>query len=601
MDPSDNTLRFRWKKNEEITPLLSFGRDVLFGPLCLRAEDIFCLQQNTAEGYFDVSLHDTSKLQETKALFSVNQDNLLLKDFKLEPLHRNSHRVLTVQMYNPWVTEETLRDFLAKYVTVLPGVEKIRDTLGIWTGERQFRIMLKEDPGGYHGFLHPPASFTIGEDEGHLIYAGQPSLCRKCSRHGHTAETCSLQRCCYCEGLGHDASDCSPNAPLPSLRDMELVVKELAQEMLAQEMHAHGSRDRPRKTPNEKKQTPSKRRRRRRIGGTCLNPFIRSPVIGQEGAHSAATMGCGFRLGSLFPTAMARCRAALPWQQAVLGMLLVACRGQCSVETVLSPDCSVFLYKGCPPAGLEHATLLYICQRLAGQPRFLTLYDTIDHIPVYSAYSFKRSDGLKHADVSWMYEPQLSGGSDSGEMKPFPQDSLHGRFEESQAVLEDYSNSVGFERGQLNPDEHQANPSDKAATYTLTNVVPQDRAFNAGPWNQQEHRVRQRLNNYCRGPAYIVTGVTTSGLAIRRRGFPRVAVPTYLWSAYCCPEYDRNAPYEERAKLPAFAAHGRNEPGGRVTELSLTALHNFLKSATYVHKSFRIFQDDCVPPPSPQR
>ncbi|KAG9335521.1 hypothetical protein JZ751_004548 [Albula glossodonta] len=298
---------------------------------------------------------------------------------------------------------------------------------------------------------------------------------------------------------------------------------------------------------------------------------------------------------------MAERQAALPWQLWLLGVLVGVREAQGSVGVRVSPDCGVFLYQAHPPAGLEHPTLRYICQRLRGQPRYLTLYDPLDRIPVYSAYTFKPSDGLKRADVPWMFEPQLSGVSDLGEMQPFPQEEVHRRFEDGQAVLEDYSNTVGFERGQLNPDLHQADPDDKAATYTLTNVVPQVWEFSSGPWGQQENRVRQRLNNYCRGSAYIVTGVTTSGLAIRRRGSARVAVPTYLWSAYCCPRYDHNAPLAERSKLPVFASLGLNQRDSQVSELTITDLQDFLKRVTFVSRHFQIFQEDCLTPPSSLR
>ena len=181
-------------------------------------------------------------------------------------------------------------------------------------------------------------------------------------------------------------------------------------------------------------------------------------------------------------------------------------------------------------------------------------------------------------------------------MQPFPQGDLHSKFEDAQAVLEDYSNVVNYERGQLNPDEHQADPDDKAATYTLTNVVPQVQEFNNGPWKTQEHTVRQRLNNYCRGTAYVVTGVTTSGHTIRRHNQNRVGIPTYLWSAYCCIDYDHNAPFEERSKFPAFAYHGMNVKAGTVQEMSVQDLESFLKKVTYVDKRFQIFYDHCLPP-----
>lgn len=77
------------------------------------------------------------------------------------------------------------------------------------------------------------------------------------------------------------------------------------------------------------------------------------------------------------------------------------------VQETISRECKQFLYMGPPPRGLEEQPLKKICQFYAGKPQFITLYDTINHIPVYSAYTFKRSDGSKKVDVPWMYEPQV--------------------------------------------------------------------------------------------------------------------------------------------------------------------------------------------------
>uniref|UniRef100_A0A673XNM5 Zgc:172339 n=1 Tax=Salmo trutta TaxID=8032 RepID=A0A673XNM5_SALTR len=232
---------------------------------------------------------------------------------------------------------------------------------------------------------------------------------------------------------------------------------------------------------------------------------------------------------------------------------------EAEVQDNYSPECCECMYMGTTPLGLEDKSLKKICQRYNGKPRFVTLYDTLGHIPVYS-----------------MYEPQLSTVSDFGEMQPFPQGDLHRSFEDAQAVLEDYTNTVNLERGHLNPDEHQSDPNEKAATYTLTNVVPQVREFNIGPWKTHEHTIRHRLNNYCRGTAFVVTGVTTSGNMIRRHNIDRVA---------------------ERSKLPAYATHGLNEKERpEVVEISVQQLDNFLKSVTFVDKTFQIFYDNCVPP-----
>ncbi|KAI4824941.1 hypothetical protein KUCAC02_020653 [Chaenocephalus aceratus] len=281
--------------------------------------------------------------------------------------------------------------------------------------------------------------------------------------------------------------------------------------------------------------------------------------------------------------------------RAYILFVLVIVMAAAEVQENLSPNCKQFLYMGTLPRGLQQLSFKTICQFYKGKPRFVTLFDTFSHIPIYSAYTFKRSDGSKKVDVPWMYEPQLSTVSDSREMQPFPSENLHKSFEDAQAVLEDYSNSVMFERGQLNPDEHQADIHDKASTYTLTNVVPQVREFNIGPWKDHQHLIRRRLNNYCRGTAYIVTGVTTSGHSIRRHNINRLGIPTYLWSAYCCIDFDHNAPFSERSKFPVFAAHGLNDrEDNKVQEMTVQQLEDFLKKVTYVDSSFQIFYANCV-------
>lgn len=70
--------------------------------------------------------------------------------------------------------------------------------------------------------------------------------------------------------------------------------------------------------------------------------------------------------------------------------------------------CKDFLYLGTPPRGYLSTSLKKICQRYVDQPRFITFYDPKKHIPMYSAYIFKKSDGEKRVDVPWMFEPQVS-------------------------------------------------------------------------------------------------------------------------------------------------------------------------------------------------
>lgn len=286
------------------------------------------------------------------------------------------------------------------------------------------------------------------------------------------------------------------------------------------------------------------------------------------------------------------------WSWFGILLMFLILRSQASVVDDFSQvqRCKDFLYLGTPPRGYLSTSLKKICQRYVDQPRFITFYDPKKHIPMYSAYIFKKSDGEKRVDVPWMFEPQLATEKGSSNMEPFPQSTfMHKNFEDTQAVLEDYADVVQYERGQLNPDEHQADPLDKAATYTLTNVVPLIREFSFGPWSTQVEVIRKRLNNYCHGKAHVITGVTTSGNMIRRENLDRVAIPEFMWTAYCCTDYDHNAPYSERYKFPAFGAYGLNDRvNNHIVEVPIKYLEKFLKGKMEVDKNFQIFYNDCV-------
>lgn len=70
--------------------------------------------------------------------------------------------------------------------------------------------------------------------------------------------------------------------------------------------------------------------------------------------------------------------------------------------------CKDSLYMGTPPRGYLSNSFRKICQRYEDKPRYVTLYDPHRHIPMYSAYTFKKSDGEKKVDFPWMFEPQVS-------------------------------------------------------------------------------------------------------------------------------------------------------------------------------------------------
>lgn len=143
-------------------------------------------------------------------------------------------------------------------------------------------------------------------------------------------------------------------------------------------------------------------------------------------------------------------------------------------------------------------------------------------------------------------------------MIPFPPGPLDQNVVDSQAVEPDYINST-YSRGHLNPSLHHHSHEDRSATFTLANVVPQKAGSNDGPWEVLEQTVNKTLVSYCLGEAYIVTGIIPYRDDEHWLENHRVAVPEYIWSAYCCPNYNKSLPEELKDAFPTYAAIGRND------------------------------------------
>ena len=209
-------VRFQWTSAKQ--PKMEreeFTKKVLFGALKLKAADMFCLQDNPAGKGYDVTLHSSEKCRSLKERFELHKGEEPLAFLKCYNLDHTDYRLVTVHMYNPHVTAETIEGFLLRYARVDLGKRKdCKDTCGIWNGKRMFCCYLKSDPGGYDGLVHPPALFSIGADRGYLYYARQPLFCKKCRGNGHREDTCKgLRRCRFCAAEGHLAEDCpSPKA-----------------------------------------------------------------------------------------------------------------------------------------------------------------------------------------------------------------------------------------------------------------------------------------------------------------------------------------------------------------------------------------------------
>ncbi|XP_026547851.1 endonuclease domain-containing 1 protein-like [Notechis scutatus] len=188
--------------------------------------------------------------------------------------------------------------------------------------------------------------------------------------------------------------------------------------------------------------------------------------------------------------------------------------------------CNQFFLDEKPPK-LRPMNPARICQRYRNQYRFATMYDKTWHIPMYSAYKYNPGAGERSED--WMIEPQLALPGDHNR-KSMELESTCGinqtLLERSQAVDQDYRAAVRQDRGHLAPSSHQPDQDSKAATFTLTNIVPQFSALNQGQWREYEEHIN---TDGCR-ETYILVGAVPGNNTINNR----VNVPSHIWAAGCC-------------------------------------------------------------------
>ncbi|XP_051256030.1 uncharacterized protein LOC127363527 [Dicentrarchus labrax] len=246
-------------------------------------------------------------------------------------------------------------------------------------------------------------------------------------------------------------------------------------------------------------------------------------------------------------------------------------------------DCAGFLLEETPPhipGILEGGNILNqnrykpICQTLNNNRSFVTLYDTENKIPVFSAYKYIGKSNIPRPTAPWNIEPQLENKSNDKNMKRANEKKIY----YYQAGNTDYSNSRGFNRGHLFPSSYASTKNDKISTFTLTNAVPQDILFNSGSWANMESCIRCVLHEYCinnndNREGFLVTGAQPSTNNFLNN---KINIPSMLWSAFCC--------YSTRARRWLASAHWeQNIRGGDeyLQTKTLAELHNELGSSMF--------------------
>ena len=176
-------------------------------PFEVKTEEVLCLQTGINKCY-EVSFLTSAGCNQYHQECARLAGERLLAGFEVRKLDKENFRVITIHMYNPFVTDCMVEQFLSSYAELLAGPRRLNDTNGFWTGKRQYQVLLKEEQSGFEGFSHPPAYFTLGADRGYLFYSRQPMYCIKCRNHGHTEYTCGTGRCRFCRSQDHASKDC---------------------------------------------------------------------------------------------------------------------------------------------------------------------------------------------------------------------------------------------------------------------------------------------------------------------------------------------------------------------------------------------------------
>jgi len=204
-----NTSRLYWEgsREEEMPESEEFIQKVIINLLKIDPPEILGIQRNGKDKYFDVTMKDSILFQRLLEKFRENEGQRPLDKFRIQSLGRNNFRILTINMFDMNMEHEEVESFLQNHVKIISTVRYRRDRFGVWNGQRQYQVLLNEDPAGFQGYHHPPANFKIAGVRGYIVYSGQPQFCRRCQEFGHLEYQCVI-RCLNCKELGHAASEC---------------------------------------------------------------------------------------------------------------------------------------------------------------------------------------------------------------------------------------------------------------------------------------------------------------------------------------------------------------------------------------------------------
>lgn len=169
------------------------------------------------------------------------------------------------------------------------------------------------------------------------------------------------------------------------------------------------------------------------------------------------------------------------------------------------------------PIGFGRGANFELCYKA-----FAILYSPNSKTAVYvaehlTANTVKKARKLKRVD-SFRAEPRLP--------------------DDIKANLADYKRS-GYDRGHLAPNGDMADEASQYDSFSLANIVPQNREHNRTLWANIESHVRDLTAQY--GETYVVTGTAHHGKQVV--SLNGVIVPTHLYKAVYIPSENISAVY----------------------------------------------------------
>lgn len=170
-----------------------------------------------------------------------------------------------------------------------------------------------------------------------------------------------------------------------------------------------------------------------------------------------------------------------------------------------------------------------------------------------------------------------------------------------QAEEDDYE-KTGFDKGHLNPNSYHCGDS-RTATFTLTNVVPQEPCFNQHTWFKLEDKTKNIMGEFCAFPGakrFFVTGAIPNRRRIPNierddlhgqpqqelENYNRVSVPSHMWTAVCCDSTHA----KDRERGFSFGYIGENKGDGAAEVLSVSQLETTISSVRNDQSSKRMIQ-----------